>query len=159
VLHLATHGVVRDSNPLSSFIALGSSGRDAAHDGRLTAEELYDLDLDSDLAILSACRSADGPVSGDGIFALTRAMLSAGVPSVIASAWEIADEPTAQLMPEFYAQWLKSGSKIDSLRRAQLSLIRSLRAGRVRAQTPLGRITLPEHPFFWAGFMLIGEPK
>ena len=54
---------------------------------------------------------------------------------------------------------LRSGSKIDSLRDAQRSLIRNLRAGRVRAQTPLGRITLPEHPFFWAGFMLIGEPK
>jgi len=159
VLHLATHGVVRDSDPLSSFIAVASTGRDAAHDGRLTAEELYDLDLDSDLVVLSACRSADGPVSGDGIFALTRALLSAGVPSVIGSAWEVADEPTAQLMPDFYKRLLRSGSKIDSLRDAQLSLIRSLRAGRVRAQTPLGRITLPEHPFFWAGFMLIGEPK
>ena len=159
VLHLATHGVVRDGDPLSSFIAVGSTGRDAAHDGRLTAEELYDLDLDSDLVVLSACRSADGPVSGDGIFGLTRALLSAGAPSVIASAWEVADEPTAQLMPDFYKEWLRTGSKIDSLRSAQRSLIRNLRAGRIRAQTPLGRITLPEHPFFWAGFMLIGEPK
>lgn len=159
VLHLATHSIVRDSDPLLSFIAVGSTGRDAAHDGRLTAGEMYDLDLESDLVILSACRSADGPVSGDGIFALTRAILSAGVPSVIASAWEVADEPTAQLMTGFYAEWLRSDSKIDSMRRAQLSLIRNLRAGRVRAQTPLGRITLPEHPFFWAGFMLIGEPK
>ena len=80
-------------------------------------------------------------------------------PSVIASAWAVADEPTAQLMPDFYKEWLRTGSKIDSLRRAQLALIRNLRAGRVNVQTPIGRITLSEHPLFWAGFMLIGEPQ
>jgi len=159
VLHLATHGVIRDAEPLASFIAVGESGRDAGADGRLTAEELYDVDLDSDLVVLSACRSADGQVSGDGIFGLTRALLSAGTPSVIASAWAVADEPTAQLMPDFYKEWLRTGSKIDSLRHAQLALIRNLRAGRVNVQTPIGRITLSEHPLFWAGFMLIGEPQ
>ena len=135
------------------------TGREAGADGRLTAEELYDVDLDSDLVVLSACRSADGQVSGDGIFGLTRALLSAGTPSVIASAWAVADEPTARLMPDFYKEWLRTGSKIDSLRHAQLALIRNLRAGRVSVQTPIGRITLSEHPLFWAGFMLIGEPQ
>jgi CHAT domain-containing protein/tetratricopeptide (TPR) repeat protein len=159
VLHLATHGVIRDAEPLASFIAVGETGREPGADGRLTAEELYDVDLDSDLVVLSACRSADGQVSGDGIFGLTRALLSAGTSSVIASAWAVADEPTAQMMPAFYKEWLRTGSKIDSLRHAQLALIRNLRAGRVSAQTPIGRITLSEHPLFWAGFMLIGEPK
>jgi len=159
VLHLATHGIIRDAEPLASFIAVGGSGRDAAHDGRLTAEELYDIDLDSDLVVLSACRSADGAVSGDGVFGLTRALLSGGTPSVIASAWAAADEPTAELMPDFYREWLRTGATVESLRQAQLSLIRKLRAGRVRAQTPLGTITLREHPLFWAGFMLIGEPQ
>ena len=88
VLHLATHGIIRDSEPLASFIAVGETGRDAAHDGRLTAAELYHVDLESDLVVLSACRSADGAVSGDGIFGLTRALLSAGTPAVIASAWK-----------------------------------------------------------------------
>ncbi|HET7694174.1 MAG TPA: CHAT domain-containing protein [Vicinamibacterales bacterium] len=159
VLHLATHGIIRDSEPLASFIAVGESGRDAAHDGRLTAEELYDVDIDSDLVVLSACRSADGEVSGDGVFGLTRALLSGGAPSVIASAWAAADEPTAELMPDFYKAWLRTGATVESLRQAQLSLIRKLRTGRVQAHTPLGRITLREHPLFWAGFMLIGEPQ
>jgi CHAT domain-containing protein/tetratricopeptide (TPR) repeat protein len=159
VLHLATHGIIRDSEPLASFIAVGESGRDAARDGRLTAAELYDVDIDSDLVVLSACRSADGAVSGDGVFGLTRALLSGGTPSVIASAWAAADEPTAELMPDFYKAWLGTGATVESLRQAQLSLIRKLRAGRVQAQTPLGRITLREHPLFWAGFMLIGEPQ
>ena len=159
VLHLATHGIIRDSEPLASFIAVGESGRDAAHDGRLTAAELYDVEIDSDLVVLSACRSADGTVSGDGVFGLTRALLSGGAPSVIASAWAAADEPTAELMPDFYKSWLGTGATVESLRQAQLSLIRKLRAGRVQAQTPLGRITLREHPLFWAGFMLIGEPQ
>lgn len=159
VLHLATHGIIRDSEPLASFIAVGESGRDAAHDGRLTAEELYDVDLDADLVVLSACRSADGPVTGDGVFGLTRALISGGAPSVIASAWAAADEPTAELMPDFYKEWLRTGATVESLRHAQLSLIRKLREGRVRVQTPLGRITIAEHPQFWAGFMLIGEPQ
>jgi CHAT domain-containing protein len=125
----------------------------------LTAEELYDVDLDADLVVLSACRSADGPVTGDGVFGLTRALISGGAPSVIASAWAAADEPTAELMPDFYKEWLRTGATVESLRHAQLSLIRKLREGRVRVQTPLGRITIAEHPQFWAGFMLIGEPQ
>ena len=62
-------------------------------------------------------------------------------------------------MPDFYREWLRTARTVESLRNAQLSLIRSLRTGKVQVQTPLGRLTLKEHPQFWAGFMLIGEPQ
>src|SRR6185295_18357087 len=73
VVHLATHGVVRDDAPLTSFLALGSGGPLPAQDGRLTAEEVYGLRLPATLVFLSACRSGRGRVTGDGVLGLTRA--------------------------------------------------------------------------------------
>jgi len=67
VLHLATHAVLRDDRPFDSFLALAVAGRDAATDGRLTTADIYGLDLNADLVVLSACQSARGPVTGDGV--------------------------------------------------------------------------------------------
>lgn len=71
VVHFATHGVIRDDEPLTSFLALGGSAKATADDGRLTTAEVYELSLDADLVVLSACRSALGPVTGDGLIGLT----------------------------------------------------------------------------------------
>ena len=155
VLHFATHAIVRDDDPFSSFLALARSG---TADGLLTAQEIYRLRLDADLVVLSACRSAGGRVTGDGIATFARAFIYAGAPSIIASLWDVADEPTNRLLPEFYRGWLRGMSKAQGLRAAQLQLLKELRAGRVQIKTPAGLVTLPEHPVFWAGFSLIGEP-
>ena len=156
VLHFATHAIVRDDDPFASFLALSRSGED---DGLLTAQEIYRLRLDADLVVLSACRSAGGRVTGDGIATFARAFLYAGAPSIVASLWDVADEPTNRLVPAFYRSWLTGVSKARALRAAQLSLLRDLRAGTVQIDTPAGRVSLPEHPVFWAGFALIGEPQ
>jgi CHAT domain-containing protein len=155
VIHLATHAVVLDTDPLDSFLALGAA---PDSDGRLTAREMYALDLRASLVVLSACRSADGRVSGDGVIGLARALLYAGTPSVVASLWDVADEPTMRLMPGLYRALTRTGSKSAALRAAQLRLLQDLRLGRVTVQTPAGSVTIPEHPIFWAGFILIGEP-
>jgi CHAT domain-containing protein len=157
VLHFATHAIVRDDDPFLSFLALTrSEGQD---DGLLTAQEIYRLRLDADLVVLSACRSAGGRVTGDGIATFARAFIYAGAPSIIASLWDVADEPTNQLVPTFYQSWLKGASKARALRTAQLRLLRDLRSGAVRIQTAAGPVSLPEQPVFWAGFALIGEPE
>jgi len=156
VLHFATHAIVRDNDPFSSYLALTRSGAEA--DGLLTAQEIYRLRLDADLVVLSACRSAGGRVTGDGIATFARAFIYAGAPSIIASLWDVADEPTNRLLPEFYREWLRGTSKARALRAAQLQVLKDLRAGRIRIETPAGLVTLPEHPVFWAGFSLIGEP-
>ena len=155
VLHFATHAIVRDDDPFSSFLALSRSGDD---DGLLTAQEIYRLRLDADLVVLSACRSAGGRVTGDGIATFARAFLYAGAPSVVASLWDVADEPTNRLIPDFYRSWLAGASKARALRAAQLTLLKELRSGRVKIDTPAGLVSIPEHPVFWAGFALIGEP-
>jgi CHAT domain-containing protein/tetratricopeptide (TPR) repeat protein len=154
VVHFATHGIVRDDEPLDSFLALGRTNAADADDGRLTAAEIYELNLHADLVVLSACRTALGELSGEGIAGLTRAFLSAGSASVMATMWDVADEPTYRLVPQFYRSRTRGQSKAEALRSAQLRLLADLRAGRVK----LGTLTLPEDPFFWAGFVLIGEP-
>ncbi len=151
VVHFATHGVVRDDEPFESFLAL--SNRD-----RLTAREVYGLTLDSDLVVLSGCRTARGRITGDGIVGLTRGFFYAGTPSVVASVWDVADRPTQLLMTAFYRALGGPGDKATALRSAQLSLLRALRRGEVKVRTRLGLITLPPHPVFWAGFVLQGQP-
>jgi CHAT domain-containing protein len=175
VLHFATHAVVLDERPQASFLALStpwsskesrpSSSTNAAAvlsldpaDGRLTADEVYGLSLEADLVVLSACRTGLGALSGDGMIGLTRAFLVAGSRSIVASLWDVADEPAAQLMPAFYKAWLAGEAKSEALRRAQLGLLRALRAGRVVVGGPRGPQPLPEHPVFWATFVLTGDP-
>lgn len=158
VVHLATHGVVSDDAPWTSFLALRAGGASGDDDGRLTAAELYDLSLTADLVVLGACRSAVGPETGDGLTGLTRGFFAAGVPSVVASLWDVPDETTARLQPAFYRQWLRSASPSEALRTAQLALLRDLRAGRVVAQTAAGPVVVPEHPTAWAGLVAIGRP-
>jgi CHAT domain-containing protein/tetratricopeptide (TPR) repeat protein len=158
VLHFATHAIVKDSDPFASFLALGPS-TGGGNDGMLTSQEVYGLDLNADLVVLSACRSAGGSVTGDGISAFARAFIYAGTASLVASLWDVADEPTNRLLPDFYRTWLNGNSKSRALRAAQLRLLRDLRAGRVRINTPAGEVAIPEHPVFWAGFALFGEPE
>jgi CHAT domain-containing protein len=157
IVHLATHAIVRDDAPNDSYLAFGVGG--ASTTGLLTARDVYDLRLNADLVVLSACRSGGGPVTGDGIATFARAFIYAGTPSLVVSLWDVADAPTSRLLPAFYRTWLAGASKARSLRRAQLQLLADLRAGKVRVDTKAGPIVLPEHPMFWAGFVLIGEPK
>lgn len=157
VLHFATHAIVRDDEPLASYLALGASDDTPGGDGRLSAEEVYGLTLGADLVVLSACRSAGGMVGGDGVATFARAFLYAGSASLLASVWDVADEPTNRLLPEFYRAWRGGASKARALRQAQLGLLRDLRGGRVYVSTPVGRVPVSEHPVFWAGFALFGE--
>jgi CHAT domain-containing protein len=159
VLHFATHAIVSDDDPFASFLALGPSTGGSTSDGLLTSQEVYGLDLNADLVVLSACRSAGGSVTGDGISAFARAFIYAGTASLVASLWDVADEPTNRLLPDFYRSWLGGASKSRALRGAQLRLLRDLRAGRVTINTPAGIVSIPEHPVFWAGFALFGEPE
>ena len=136
VLHFATHAIVRDDEPLRSYLALAAEeNREGSADGVLSAEEIYALDLDADLVVLSACRSAGGRVTGDGIATFARAFIYAGAPSLVASLWDVADEPTNRLLPDFYRAWMGGASKARALRAAQLRLLHDLRANLVRVDT------------------------
>jgi CHAT domain-containing protein len=160
MIHVATHGIVSESDPLSSYLALGRISDSPGGDGRLTAAEVYDLDLHADLVVLSACRTGLGRISGDGVAGLARSFFYAGAASVVSTLWDVADGPASQLVATFYNSLNRTSNedKVDALRTAQLNLLRSLRTGQLRAETPFGSLVLPEDPVLWAGFVLMGEP-
>jgi len=109
VVHLATHAVTDDADPLESFLALAADGEAPDRDGRLTAEDIYDLWLDADLVVLSACRSATGPVTGDGLLGLTRAFFASGTRSVVATLWDLPDEAARVARLAVLARWETPG--------------------------------------------------
>lgn len=158
VLHLATHGIVRDDAPMESLLALAPSAKEAADgDGLWTAREVLGLDLPADLVTLSACSTGLGRVTGDGVLGLSRAFLHAGTASLVVSLWRVADPVARHQMETFYRELGRAPkSKARALRRAQLDTIRALREGRL--VLPSGR-ALPEDPAYWAPFVLIGEPN
>jgi CHAT domain-containing protein len=151
VLHFATHGVVSNEPNQPSYLALRAAPGD---DGRLTADEIYGSTLDAELVVLSACRTALGPVEGDGVIGFTRAFLSAGARSVVATQWDVSDRVSYDVMRGFYARRARGVSTSRALRGAQLAVLRGLRAGTVRSDG----VALPETPRLWAGFILTGEP-
>ena len=108
-------------------------------DGLLTASEILDMELQANLAVLSACDTGRGRITGDGVVGLSRALITAGVPSVVVSLWAVPDAPTAALMSEFYRQLDQGHSKAHALQQAMLITLE---------QSP--------HPKDWAAFTLIG---
>ncbi len=139
ILHLAAHGHYNPVAPLNSLIALAP---DEAHDGWLTAGEVYGLNLHQvDLVVLSACQTQLGDLSaGDELVGLTRAFFYASTPTVVASLWTVDDQTTALLMERFYTHLRAGMSKAAALRQAQLDL----------------RVDYP-NPYYWAAFVLSGD--
>ena len=139
IIHLATHGLLDNLRGLGSAIALAPSGSD---DGLLTAEEIFDMKLQANLVVLSACNTGFGRITGDGVIGLSRALISAGVPSVIVSLWAVPDAPTSELMQSFYQNLQNNPDKAQALRQAMLATMK----------------THPQ-PRNWAAFTLIGEAE
>jgi CHAT domain-containing protein len=143
-IHFATHGLMSERQPQYSGLAL-TLDEDPGEDGLLQVYEIFNLKLQADLVVLSACQTGLGKeLRGEGMIGLTRAFMYAGAPSVVVSLWQVADRSTAELMVRFYRQLDRTGDKIEALRRAKLELMQNPRYS---------------HPYFWASFVLVGEPK
>ena len=174
ILHFATHAELNENDPLSSAVLLAKEDKE---DGRLEVREIFGMDLKANLVVLSGCETGLGKLStGDELVGLTRAFIYAGTPSVVASLWSVDDSSTAHLMASFYRN-LKTMSKVEALRQAQLELIRGegrsdllTRRGvggigklgespksESRSQGPVAIST--SHPYFWAPFILVGDGK
>ena len=172
VLHFATHAELSKEDPLSSAILLTKSGNE---DGRLEVKELFGMNLNASLVVLSGCETGLGKLSsGDELVGLTRAFIYAGTPSVVASLWKVDDHSTAQLMSGFYRN-LKTITKVEALRQAQLNMIRGHGKSDLLARRGVGGIAKlgdtpamaspspspisTSHPYFWAPFILVGDGK
>jgi CHAT domain-containing protein len=148
ILHFTTHGTLNNASPMYSYLTLSEGGPN--DDGLLEAWELMQLDLKAELAVLSACETARGRVgAGEGMIGFSWAMFIAGVPSIVVSQWKVESAGTRDLMINFHRSLISSSgsaktrpAKTEALRQAALKLMRN-----------------PEtsHPFYWAGFVLVGD--
>jgi tetratricopeptide (TPR) repeat protein len=141
VLHLAAHTRVDDQRPWNSGVLLAAGPGGPA--STLEAAQIAASRLNARLAVLSGCESAGGRlVWGEGVEGLSAAFLSAGVPAVIATLWPVDDLATARFMRVYYDALARGVTAAAALR---------------DAQSALRRDPATADPFYWAGFVLIGE--
>lgn len=156
ILHFATHGLVTAPEPdCPPRPALMTSFGDGDSDGLLSFAEIFDLQLDADLVILSACNTAsasglvasrEAGISGTGDFALdglVRAFVGAGSRTVVASHWPVPDDfgATARLISGLFEAG-EGVATTEALRTAQLSLMDDVDTS---------------HPFYWSAFAVVGD--
>lgn len=146
VLHFATHAEVNDRQPLQSFLALTPSPLQN-DDGYLYASDLYGLNLNSNLVVLSACQTGLGNFQqGEGVLSLAHAFQYAGVPAMVYSLWSIDDQQTNRLIEDFYLKLGKKSSVSQALRQAKLSYLLE----------HSGDLT---HPYYWGGLVMMGDDQ
>jgi CHAT domain-containing protein len=145
ILHFATHGLLNNVNPNLSGILLSMfDKRGNFRNGFLRLNDVFNLDLQADLVVLSACQTGLGkPVRGEGLVGLTRGFMYAGAPRVIVSLWNVDDVATAEMMSRFYRlMFVEKLSPTAALRAAQLEMQRE---------------TEWKLPYYWAAFTLQGD--
>lgn len=157
ILHVATHGFFLSSgDKLSGDNALLQSGLlfsganyawqnlpipEGVEDGILTAKEISNMDLrKTNLVVLSACQTALGEITGEGVFGLQRGFKKAGVGTIIMSLWSVDDRATQIMMVEFYTNLAKGSSKREAFLAAQ---------NKVKTTAGL------ENPRYWAAFIML----
>jgi CHAT domain-containing protein len=142
IVHLASHGILDEASPFYSHVVLSSGPKE---DGLLEAWELLDLELHAELVILSACETGRGRVApGEGIMGTTWALLVAGSEATVASQWKVESTSAASLMTRFHEGLARGdGAKAEQLRRATLEVM---------------KVPRYSHPFYWAPFVLVGNP-
>ncbi len=143
-LHFATHGLVNEKQPALSGLILASKDTISNEDGILHLGEIYNLNLNADLVVLSACETGLGQIAqGEGIIGLTRGFLYAGAANVLVSLWQVSDMTTSDLMVDFYDKMLGGMGKAEALCEAKRQMIR--------------RDPGYAKPYYWAGFILTGR--
>lgn len=144
VLHLATHAVVNNNNPLYSKLILLD---DEKNDGLLHTYELYNMQLNAELVTLSACNSGIGTIQkGEGVVSLARGFAYAGTPNVVMSLWPVPDATTKELMRLFYSHLEKGLAKNEALHQAKLDFLKN--GDKVTSA-----------PFFWGSFVVVGNSE
>ena len=147
-VHFAVHGILPGQiNGLAEPCLVLSIYGDKKNDGFLKMSEIFDLKLNADIVVLSACQSGlvelgdgdDEPISG-----LARAFFYAGARNVVASLWSIDDKGTNELMKRFYENLNKKQNPVNSLSNAKVAMINSKQFS---------------HPFYWSPFILNGNAE
>lgn len=140
IIHIASHGEFVEAEPMRSALLLAPGQGEA--DGRLSVEDIFGLNLNADLIVLSACQTGLGKLTaGDGLVGLNQAFVFAGTRQLVSTLWRVDDLSTALLFKYFYRN-LEGQDRAEALRRAQI---------RLRSRPEF------QHPAHWAGVVLSGD--
>ncbi len=147
IVHFATHGLLNNEHPeLSGLVFSLVDKQGNSQDGFLRMLDIYNMELNAELVVLSACQTALGKEIGEeGLIGLTRGFMYAGAPRVVASLWKVDDEATAELMKKIYEGILRDHqTPAQALRNAQQWMCTQKQW---------------QSPYYWAGFVLQGDWK
>ncbi|MFZ2899545.1 MAG: CHAT domain-containing tetratricopeptide repeat protein [Saprospiraceae bacterium] len=136
IVHLSTHAKADDKLGAHSYLVFGKD--------TLFARDVYNLRLNADLVVLSACETGDGELQrGEGVIGLGRAFAYAGAKSMVTTLWAVNDAATKEVMQRFHYYLHEGFDKDEALRVAKLQFMKK-NPGVLR------------HPYFWAGFVVVG---
>ncbi|NES07294.1 MAG: CHAT domain-containing protein, partial [Okeania sp. SIO2F4] len=147
IVHLATHGLLNETQPELSGLVLSlydETGKETP--GFLQLNDIFNLEMPAELVVLSACETGIGEeIRGEGLVSLTRGFMYAGAKRVVVSLWSVADNSTAQLMEKYYQKILETGKNpVEAMRETQLEMLSSENWN---------------SPYYWAPFVVQGEWK
>jgi CHAT domain-containing protein len=143
MIHLAMHAILDNEEPMNSELVFS-----AENDPRkqLHPYEVYAEKMSASMMVLSACNTGAGEVvKGEGVINIARAFLQAGINNVILTQWSVADHSGADLMDRYY-YYLSEGHPVDiALQKAKVDFL--TKGDPVKA-----------HPYYWAGYVGVGNP-
>ncbi len=147
ILHLSTHAFADDRMGDYAYLALGNPNDPKLYE-KLYARDLYTYTLNADMVVFSACKTGVGKLRrGEGIISMARAFSHAGAKSIVTTLWDVDDDASKDLLVDFYQQLQQGKTKDAALQQAKIDFLTKNR----------GDGGAMMHPFFWAGFIAIGD--
>lgn len=145
ILHLSTHGKANDEVGDASFLAFSEIKDSTDYNDKLFVRELYNLKLNADMVVLSACETGVGELQkGEGIVSLARGFAYAGAKSIITTLWSVDDAETKNIITRFYKNIKAGQSKDAALHQARVNYLKE--SSNIKA-----------HPFYWAAYIPLGD--
>ncbi len=137
IIHLSTHGGINNTIPWMAF-----------YDEKMTLDELYFTKNQSELVVLSACKTSDGELKkGEGVMSLARGFFNAGAKSVVSSLWDINEKASNEIIQEFYKNISSGDTKSEALQKAKLNYIEK------------NKNTSEASPYYWSGLTITGDVR
>jgi len=147
ILHFSTHAFADDRMGDYAYLALGNPNNPKLYE-KLYARDLYTYTLNADMVVFSACKTGVGKLRrGEGIISMARAFSHAGAKSIVTTLWDVDDDASKDLLVDFYQQLQQGKTKDAALQQAKIDFLTKNR----------GDGGAMMHPFFWAGFIAIGD--
>jgi len=147
ILHVASHGILNEQNPLFSKLIFYPHETDSVNDGFLNTGEVFNLEIPAEMVVLSACNTGVGEVlTGEGVISLANSFFYAGAKSLVMTLWTANDQSSAVIMDNFYHNLKLGNSKSQALTNAKLEYLEQADG-------------LFSHPYYWAHFVFNGDDR